>query len=374
MEAQTHDRLKERVAAAPLTAGVYFMRDAEQQIIYIGKARRLRLRLQSYLRGDHDRKTVHLLDKIAAIDWQETESEIDALLLESELVRAHQPRYNVRLKDDKRFPYIAVTTAEEFPRVVITRRVAEQRDRYFGPFTDAAAAKRLVVELNKTFRLRRCETMKKRPCLNAQMAVCQSPCAGGVDRARYRADIDRCLTILQGKGRELIRSLRTTMQRLSTDLQFEKAAECRDAIAAVESVLTHRGLFQDAGAGRRLQPSLRPALLALREALALPRLPVRIEAYDIATAAAGRHAGGAKVSMEWGRFSRKNYRLFTIREVAGQDDFAMLAETLRRRLAHAADDPLPDLFLIDGGPGQLSAVQAVLAGRADVPPAVALAK
>ncbi len=373
MDAAVREKLRELSAAAPLTPGVYFMRDTAGAIIYIGKARRLRLRLRSYLRGDLDPKTAHLMAKVAAWEWQETGNEIDALLLESELVRSGKPHYNVRLRDDKQFPHIAVTMSEEFPRVVITRRMAQPRDRYFGPFPDAAAAKRLVYELNKAFRLRRCPMMKKRPCLNAQIRICRAPCTGIPDPA-YREDISRILLILQGKGRDLKQELAAKMQEASAALHFEQAAGYRDAAAAVEGVLAQRGYFQDAAEGRKMAPTLRPALLALRDALGLPRLPVRLEGYDIATAQRGRHAVGAQVVMHWGRFERRHYRLYAIRTVTGTtDDYAMLAETLTRRWGHP-EVPYPDVVMVDGGVGQLhAALQALQAAGATVP-VIALAK
>lgn len=375
MPTNSTDGLRQRAAEAPLTPGVYLMRDGAGTILYIGKARRLRARLQSYRRGDLDRKTAKLMEKVAAWEWQETGNEVDALILESQLVKKFQPRYNILLRDDKRFPYLVLTTSEEYPRLLRLRRVDKQRDRYYGPFPDQAGAKHLAEQLRRSFRLRRCRHLKKRisPCLNAQIRLCPAPCTGGITPEAYGEIIARIERILAGKGRDLARELRGKMEQAATELKFESAATYRDDVFAVERVLQRRGLFQDAGLGSGAGKTAPTPLFELREALDLPRVPVRLEGYDIATAAAGKHAVGAKVAMQWGKFKRRDYRLYTIKTVAGSNDVAMLKEIIARRLAHAEEE-LPDLILVDGGAAQLAAArEAVLTAGATVP-VLALAK
>jgi len=367
-------KLRRRIATAPLTPGVYFMHASDTTIIYIGKSRCLRYRLRSYLRMGLDRKTDRLMAVVADISWQETAGEVDALLLESELVRKFRPRYNVDLKDDKRFPHIVITTTEPFPRLLMVRNHPNRNDYHFGPFPDAAAARRLVELLRRNFKLRTCQPFRVRrhPCINAQINLCRAPCIGKISEIDYQEAISSCRHILQGKGRELTSSLEKCMAASAAALEYEKAANVRDTLRAVQRILRRKGLLQERGR-RRSAADVRAALLELKQALGLPKLPIRIEGYDIAQGARGRYAIGAKISMVWGELARREYRLYGIREVKGSDDYAMLSEVVSRRLLHP-EDVFPDLLLVDGGKGQLSVVRQTVAAASLTIPVIALAK
>ncbi len=236
------EKLEKVISSLPAQPGVYLMKDREGSIIYIGKAGSLKKRVSSYFQKvDQDIKTRLLVKNIADIDYIVTDSEIEALLLENTLIKKHKPRYNVRLKDDKRYPYIAITLHEKYPRVIYTRRLVNNGDRYFGPYTDAKAAKETVTLINKTFKLKTCKKdipLKdgERPCLNYQMGMCQGPCRGEVSREEYREVIDNVIYFLEGEVNPVIENLQSLMKKHSQDYQFEKAARIRDMIFNIQSI------------------------------------------------------------------------------------------------------------------------------------------
>ena len=229
---------KELLASVPDDPGVYLMMDHAGRVIYAGKARHLRKRLATYSqdRGALYTKTSVMLAKVDRIETILTNTEKEALILEASLIKKHKPRYNIVLRDDKNYPLIKVTVAEEWPRVVMTRRRTKDGARYFGPYSSAGAMRETLRYLNSQFPLRRCKTKKliprQRPCLNYQMHRCLAPCAGMADRNVYRQNVDKILMVLGGKGRALIRELEKKMQEAADNLQFEEAALCRDQIAS----------------------------------------------------------------------------------------------------------------------------------------------
>jgi len=228
------------VASRP---GVYLMKSRQGKILYVGKAKNLRMRLLSYRRVNlkDSPKTVLLLSKVAAIETILTNTEKEAFILEAALIKKHRPRFNIDLKDDKSYPRIKVTLGEEWPRVYMTRRRIKDGSRYFGPYTSAGAMRNTLNIINRLFPLRRCRSRnikkKQRPCLNYQMGRCLAPCSGLVDKKDYRRMVDNVLLILEGKNRELKSHLMTAMQQAAQALEFEKAAIARDQLQALTKTL-----------------------------------------------------------------------------------------------------------------------------------------
>ena len=223
------------VRQAPEEAGVYLMRDAEGEIIYVGKAKVLRNRLSSYFTGRKDVKTRHLVSRIESIEWILAGSEYEALLLENNLIKEHRPKYNINLKDGKTYPSIRVTN-EDFPRVFRTRRIINDGSTYFGPFPSAETIDIYLDLIRRLFPLRRCSTMRTRtePCMYYHIGRCSAPCAGKTTREEYARNIDEVRKLLSGETAALLADLRSRMAEASTSLRFEEAAHLRDAVSAIE--------------------------------------------------------------------------------------------------------------------------------------------
>lgn len=234
--------LKKSVARFPEEPGVYLMKDASGAIIYIGKAASLKKRVSSYFRTSGlDIKTRVLVRIISEIEYIITDSEIEALILESGLIRKHRPKFNIQKKDDKRYPYIAVTLDEEYPRVIFTRTVRRNGTRYFGPYTDAQAARNTVSLINSIFKLKLCTRelpLKKneRPCMNAQINKCGGICTGAITRDEYLKIIDSAVSFLEGRIEPVVRDLQTMMKRLANERKYERAAELRDMIFDIQKL------------------------------------------------------------------------------------------------------------------------------------------
>ncbi len=228
--------IKDKLQILPSDPGVYLMLDEAGEIIYVGKASSLKKRVSSYFTpSKQDVKTAVLVKSVADIDYVVTASEIEALILENNLIKKHQPRFNVRLKDDKRYPYIAVTLSEPYPRVIFTRRIKKSEDRYFGPYTDAHAARSLVSLVNRTFKLKTCTRpiplkRDERPCLNYQMKRCHGQCLGIISREEYFAIIHSAIKFLEGDIEPVLADLRELMKRYAANLEYEKAARVRDVV------------------------------------------------------------------------------------------------------------------------------------------------
>ena len=228
-------RFRALVRQAPAEAGVYLMRDAEGEIIYVGKAKVLRNRLSSYFTGRKDVKTRHLVSRIETIEWILAGSEYEALLLENNLIKEHRPKYNINLKDGKTYPSIRVTN-EDFPRVFRTRRIINDGSTYFGPFPSAETIDIYLDLIRRLFPLRRCSTMRSRsePCMYYHIGRCSAPCAGKTTKEDYARNIDEVKKLLSGETEALLSELRSRMAEASTSLRFEEAAHLRDAVSAIE--------------------------------------------------------------------------------------------------------------------------------------------
>lgn len=219
----------------PNKPGVYIMRDNTDTIIYIGKAKSLVKRVKSYFREKLDRpKTQILMSHFDSLEYIVTNSEKEALILEATLIKKHHPRYNVQLKDDKRYPYVKITD-EEFPRIVITRNVTKN-GIYYGPFTDVGSVKRTVKFLKSLFKIRTCRNMNG-PCLNSQIDLCYAPCDGGISQEEYSKIINKIDLFFQGKYSVIVKNLKREMMQAADDEEFEKAAVIRDQIASIEEIM-----------------------------------------------------------------------------------------------------------------------------------------
>jgi excinuclease ABC subunit C len=248
-------KLEDKLKNLPAGPGVYLFRDDAGKVIYIGKAVSLKNRVRSYFQaGDkHPPKTRLLLQKTAGIDFIVTDSEVEALILEQNLIKEHRPRYNILLKDDKSYPYIKVTLAEDFPRVMITRRHVKDGSRYFGPYTRVGAVHETLRLLKKLFPFRSCRQKdpprRERPCLNYHIKRCPGPCCGLVDREKYRLVINEVCLFLEGRQEALVRRLSHRMKEAAEKLEFETAARLRDQLQAVQEVIARQkivtGGFED---------------------------------------------------------------------------------------------------------------------------------
>ena len=231
-----------RLAAVPLKPGVYIHRDSEEKVLYVGKSASLRNRLRSYFgsKKNLDAKTTELVSRIADFEFIVTESEQEALLLENSLIKKHKPRFNVRLKDDKTYPYIKVDLAEEFPRVYVTRRTANDGAKYFGPFASAGSVRKTLDLLKRLFPYRSCTKAitgtDDRPCLEFHIKRCVAPCTGYASKLDYSKVIDQVLMFLEGNTKEVVSELESAMLEASDQLEFERAGALRDRLKAIERV------------------------------------------------------------------------------------------------------------------------------------------
>lgn len=495
------EKMKAVLDTLPTRPGCYLMKDDTGKVIYVGKAINLRNRVRSYFHqsADSNPKTAKLVRKIDSIEWIVVDSELEALILEMNLIKKHRPHYNVRLKDDKRYPYIKVHWAESFPKVTVTRQMLQDGSRYFGPYTSVWAVHQTLDVLRRIFPYLTCDReitgQDERACLYYDIKLCAAPCIGAINNQAYRQMIDDLCQFLQGRTEPIVSRLHSEMEQAAENLRFERAATLRDQIRAIDNVverqkvvsseyidsdviamarsngeacvqvffirsgkligreyfllegtestpdpgvmaeflkqfydqtpnvpeqlllphdieeaqIIRQWLNQKSGSDKveivvpheGLQRELiqmaaqnaaetlaalqaqwqadshrqEQALEELRQALALPAPPNRIECYDISNTQ-GTAAVGSMVVFEQGVPKKKHYRHFNIRSVVGPDDFASMEEVLTRRFNRwqaskdseqapgkkpdAAFGLLPDLLLVDGGKGQLGRAVAVL--------------
>ena len=477
--------LLKKLENLPASPGVYLYKDQKGRVIYVGKARSLRNRVRSYFQESRplDPKTEKLVSGIADLEYILTDSEVEALILEATLVKKHQPRYNVHLKDDKSFPYLKLTVGEAYPRIFITRRIRKDGALYFGPFIPASYARQTIKLVNKHFRLRTCnleiDGTLPRPCLDYQMKRCLGPCVSGLcSKDEYDRAVEEVKLLLSGKTEELIRELESRMDTAAENLNYEAAAIYRDRIDMVREMSERQkmilagqddtdlfGYHQEENrialavfamrggrvVGRReffwedllsfesceffssaleqyylqdtftpkeifipvdiedaevleswlserkggrvhirspkrglkaglldlvmrnarmsfdmrfrvLKPKGAEVLRPLQDLLGLPSLPRRIETFDISHIQ-GSDTVASMVVCENGEMKKNSYRKFIVESVKGPDDFAAMREVVHRHyenVLEADEGNLPDLVLIDGGKGQLSAAAAAL--------------
>ena len=357
--------LRDQVARLPEQPGVYLFTDARGTLLYVGKALNLRKRVGSYFRPLDARspRIARMMRSVATLEVRPTASEAEALLLEAELIKQRKPHYNVAFRDDKTYPMLKVTN-EPFPRLVVTRRRLADGARYFGPYTDVGRMHAAVQFLRRVFPLRTCTTFPKTPCLEYHLGQCLAPCVRYISARDYQRMARDLVAFLDGERDPLLRDLARRMARASSDRRFEEAARLRDQIDALTSVIVAKEQSRVAGPLEQLQAVLK-----------LPRVPRRIEAFDISNLF-GKWAVGSMVVFSDGRPHKAHYRRFAIETVQGIDDYRMMREILRRRYSGtlATTLPFPDLILVDGGKGQLAAACEELAGLSLTIPVMGLAK
>jgi excinuclease ABC subunit C len=232
------EALKARAAELPAKPGIYFFKNAAGEVVYIGKARSLRDRVRSYFLPNPDFKVRNILRETADIDFILTGSEREAAFLENNYIQQYQPRFNLRLKDDKSFPYLKITACEQYPGIYFSRRVEPDGARYFGPFSPAHRARSSIHLVNRYFRIRGCEESvfkgRKRPCLEYELHLCSAPCVGAISPEEYRADVENACLFLEGRMPELARTLKARMEKAAAEERFEEAARSRDLLRTIE--------------------------------------------------------------------------------------------------------------------------------------------
>ncbi len=497
--------LKQKLKNIPRSPGVYIFKDKNKKVIYVGKAVALRSRVRSYFQSGRfdDAKSQRLKSRIQDMETIVTDSEIEALILEANLIKEYKPRYNVNLKDDKSFPYIRVTS-ERFPRIFPTRRIVKDGSKYFGPYTDVGSMRSLLKTIKRIFPIRSCnlnlteeniKTGKFKVCLNYHIKKCMGPCEGLIDEKEYGQIVKNIIDFINGRDRIVIEELTQKMERHAEAMQFERAGRFRDQVQAIKDfqyrqkvitpeeidrdlfvayaedndacgvvfkvrqgrVIGRQHFYLDGVEGETLDRVLSHLLLryymhadfipneiylpisledganieqwlsdrlkskvklifsqrgekaklmkmayqnakllleelklqkmkekdfiphavkALQRDLRLEKPPKRIEAFDISNIH-GTDATASLVTFINGQPHKNDYRHFKIRSKTTPDDFAMMAEAIERRYSRQLKEkqPLPDLILVDGGKGQLSAATEVLAKlNLQTQPIIALAK
>jgi len=384
------ERLRGKISHFPKTPGVYLMKDTKGRVIYVGKAKDLRSRVGSYFQESADLlntrgpEIAHMAALVEDIDFLDCETEVDALLQENRLIKDIQPQFNERLKDNKTFPYLEITTGDDFPGVYVTRKPRIKGSKLYGPFISAGGLRDAVNALQKVFKYRTCELDIRaddesrqhfRPCLLHAINQCTAPCADLVSKESYKKDVNRLKKFLASKRSVVLRQMKKEMDVAAEDLRFEEAATLRDRIKAIESLALSGNVEAD------VQPEVfyvDPAkgLEKLRGLLDVDTEIRSIEGIDIATLQGGESVGALVCFLD-GKPFKGAYKRFRIKTVEGVDDYAMIREVVLRRYRYAADgeELYPDVILIDGGLGQLHAALGAF-GDMDVRPpmVVSLAK
>lgn len=374
------DHIRNKLSQLPHKPGIYLMKDRFGTVIYVGKARDLRKRVSQYFhpsrRMGWDLKLNALVDAIHDFDVHVVKNEPESLLLEGRLIKEFHPRYNVSFRDDKRFLLLKVNMNDPIPRFTLTRLKTDDGARYFGPFAHSGALRSTLTMIRRKFNLRGCRPLTPgeadyKHCLYGNLKFCTAPCINNVSREQYLLQVQAACDFLEGQSEEFERQLESEMKKAAGALDFEKAAQLRDALDDLRRTTKKTGKFQ------RLPYTLPVAiqpdkdLADLARVLDLPAPPERIEGYDISNIS-GTYAVASMVAFKNGKPDRSNYRRFKMKTVVGQNDFACMAETIKRRYSRFFENnpqsaipgpqstdesfsKLPNLILIDGGKGQLNA-------------------
>ncbi len=359
--ARAAEKVRSKFPAGP---GVYLFQDQAGRVLYVGKAKNLRARVGSYFlaAAAGDQRTERLVREAYDVDFVETESDVDALLMEARLVKDIQPKHNRDLRDDKSFPYLQITTHEDFPRIEVTREPQSTGAKLYGPFASAGSLRGAVQALQKVFKFRTCSLDIQadddrwrwfRPCLLASINQCTAPCNLRIGKEEYRNDIKRLRMFLEGNRKTLLKNMREEMADASTNLRFEQAARLRDEIQMIER-LSERGELETHEQPEVFYIDPKKGLAGLQKIFKLQERPRNIEGVDIA------HLGGNETVASLVQFLdglpfKPGYRRFRIRDVEGIDDFASIREVVARRFRKLRDEGqvFPDVLLVDGGIGQL---------------------
>jgi len=346
--------LTEKLKTLPRSSGVYFHKSESGEIIYVGKASVLKNRVKSYFNREHDdAKTRALVAEIADTDWTETESELDALFLEAEMIKRYMPRYNILLRDDKSQIFVRINMRDDIPFVSFTRQPIDDRADYYGPFYSKTAIKNALRLLRKIFPYftKSYSPKSAKSKLNAQLGL-EPDIENGT--ANYKADLRKLISYIKGNRVAVANEIEKEMKLAAKQQNFELAAKLRNQLFHLNE-LRRQIVF---GRDEFLDISKDQALIGLRGLLNLPKTPRRIEAYDVSHISGTNNVASMVVATN-GLADKREYRKFKLR-IGGNDDYAHMRETIERRLKHLKDWGKPDLIIIDGGQGQLGAVEDLL--------------
>jgi len=360
----------------PESPGVYLYKNEHNTVIYVGKAKNLKKRVSSYFsKNALDAKTLKLVSDIRKIEHIQVGSEVEAFLLESVLIKKYKPFYNIQLQDDKFFPYIKISKGP-IPYVIITRKYEKDNAYYFGPYTNVQDLKIILKSLRRIFPFQSVKNHPKRKCLYYHLGLC--PCIPVVPEnlEEYKKNLSHIRQFLSGKKQTLQKELKKELKQYSDSEEFEEAARVQHKIESIERLTSeHYSPFQYAEKPDFYFERIQAEVTSLIQILSKhdPRVTKleRIECYDISNIQ-GKQATGSMVVLINGDVSKKDYRRFKIKLKSTPDDFFMMNEMLSRRLKN--DWPLPDLFLIDGGKGQVSAAMGALNSAGIDIPLIGLAK
>lgn len=367
----------------PSKPGVYLFKNKTGQILYVGKAKNLKNRIGSYFRKNNlppNKKP--MLEKISQIKHIVVDSEIEALLLELNLIKKYQPKYNIAFKDDKNYQYIKIDKNDDFPKICTARKIYSKQGRgvkkdnadYFGPFPSSKIVKQILNLLNRIFHYRECrqkmtvagvQNKKYKICLRYYIGRCYAPCVGKISKKEYAALIKQCKTFLEGKKNIILKDLENKMRLAAQKQNFEEAARLRDQIINLKTIISRQIILN-----KKVEKN--PAIFELKKILGLKSKPKRIECFDISNIA-GKFATGSMVVFKNGAPYKKEYRRFKIHISGKPNDIAMMNEMLMRRFKHS-DWPFPNLIVLDGGKGQLSSALKILSFYHLKIPALAFAK
>jgi excinuclease ABC subunit C len=391
-------RLLKKARSLPAEPGVYLMKDGKGRVIYVGKAAALPDRVASYFvpSADLGFKKQPMLDEVHDFDTIVCEGEWEALLTENRLIKDTKPAYNVRLVDDKTFPYLVVTRNEDYPRIFVTRNPSGRdanglvpehmkNAKLFGPFTNAGALREAVQLLQRVFKFRTCKldivegdpkNRRFRPCILASIGQCTAPCAERISKSAYREDVDRFVRFLDSKRSAMLREMKREMEQLAAEFRYEQAAAVRDQIVAIER-LGERGSLSEGWQPETEIGYVDPekGTKSLARTLGLDVPPRCIEGIDIAHLQGGETVG-SKVCFIDGKPLKNEYRRYRIR-TATNDDYMSIREVVSRRYREAGkgEELYPDVILIDGGLGQLhAAMEAIQLMDVRPPMVISLAK
>ncbi len=362
------EKVKKKLQELPNKPGVYFMRDRNGRIIYVGKALSLRDRVRSYFHRatlrSAEPKLRGLIRSIDDLDILVTRTEAEAILTEGRMIKDYRPRYNVSFKDDKRFLLIRVNPNDPFPRFDAARIRKDDGATYFGPYASTPAARAAVEFVQKRFGLRVCRpavpgAVDHKHCHADIIRFCSAPCIAKVTAEQYRERVETACAFLRGERPEYLEELRQMMEKEAQQMNFEKAAAFRDTYLLLRKAIRERTRARKSLAIRADEG--RAGIRELQRALGLGGEPKVIEAYDISNIS-GTHAVGSLVCAVDGLPQKNRYRMFRIKTVQGIDDPGMMAEVIRRRFERALKEQaeLPDLVLVDGGVTQMRAARAEL--------------
>lgn len=375
--------IKSKIKKIPETSGVYFFKDKNKKIIYIGKANSLKNRVSSYFSKTSKLmpKIKNMVREIEDIEYIPTCSEVEAIILECKMIKKNNPYYNTQLKDDKSFPYIKITIEKDFPQILFYRKtkqkIKKDKSIYFGPFVDSEATRIVIKLLRQIFKIRGCkkEHLKKEDiCLDYQLGLCSAPCAHMIDKIEYQKMVREACLFLSGKQKKLLKELYREMKRLSVHLNYERAAKVRDKIRSIKEIFKDQkvNFYNKEKNGEYVLKKIeelevpgvrkgKQAIIDLKEKLKLKMLPETIEAFDISNIQ-GKLSVGSMVVFKNGKPDKGNYRRYKIKTIKQADDYAMLQEVIKRRYERLISEKkeIPDLLLVDGGKGQLNAIKKVL--------------